>query len=236
MSSGAVVPFDGVVVDSGFNAEPVRHFVRKGPNRKAIKGEDGWSRPLWGQISTLEYMKAGKRLGQRARGKSQAHLIGTWPAKVILARFLRDTVAWRAKNAAGDFFRLMHRSAWSTFRVMTGRMNWHRSQRRPFNPCWIKRPASRNGSGKRLATITFSTATCTSSRSGMGWRWIGTARMIGYGCAPRGTLPNQTTKAICLALLQSSHLRLVPHKAGAKRKISRPLPRPLCKIGHHKMR
>ncbi len=111
LHTGARIPFDSIAVDTGYNTDAAKAWIAAGPRRVGVKGEDGWTRPIWGQIATLSYQATGRRAGQRAKGKKQAHLIGTWPAKRLWFEFLRESLkAHTAPEGATPPYGLVHLS------------------------------------------------------------------------------------------------------------------------------
>jgi len=111
LHTGARIPFDATAVDTGYNTDAAKAWVAAAPRRHGVKGEDGWTRPIWGQLATLNYQRAGRRAGQRAKGKKQAHLIGTWPAKRLWFEFLRVSLqAQQSPEGSPPPYGLVHLS------------------------------------------------------------------------------------------------------------------------------
>lgn len=92
---GKVLPIDMVAVDAGYHTDAAQAFCARRPNRLAVFGRDGWTRPILGRGEAITYTKTGKRSGQASkRADERAYIVGTYGAKATWYGFLRSTLAY----------------------------------------------------------------------------------------------------------------------------------------------
>lgn len=94
---GKVQPIDMTAVDAGYHTEAAQAFCARRPNRLAVFGRDGWTRPILGRGEALRYGKQGKQAGRASkRSDEKAYIVGTFGAKASWYGFLRSTIAYSA--------------------------------------------------------------------------------------------------------------------------------------------
>jgi phage terminase large subunit GpA-like protein len=92
---GKSLPIDMIAVDAGYHTEAAQAFCGRRPNRLAVFGRDGWTRPILGRGEATRYGKQGKRAGQASkRTDDRAYIVGTYGAKATWYGFLRATIAY----------------------------------------------------------------------------------------------------------------------------------------------
>jgi phage terminase large subunit GpA-like protein len=91
---GKSYPVDQVCVDAGYHTEAAEAFCKAHPNRLAVFGRDGWTRPILGRGENLRYETQGKRAGQASKKMlDKAFLVGTYGAKLAIYGYFRSTIA-----------------------------------------------------------------------------------------------------------------------------------------------
>jgi phage terminase large subunit GpA-like protein len=92
---GKVLPIDMIAVDAGYHTDAAQAFCARRPNRLAVFGRDGWTRPILGRGEAISYGKQGKRAGKASvRADERAYIVGTFGAKATWYGFLRSTLAY----------------------------------------------------------------------------------------------------------------------------------------------
>jgi phage terminase large subunit GpA-like protein len=98
---GKVLPIDMIAVDAGYHTDAAQAFCARRPNRLAVFGRDGWTRPILGRGEAIAYGKQGKRAGRASvRPDDRAYIVGTYGAKATWYGFLRATLAYAAAVVA----------------------------------------------------------------------------------------------------------------------------------------
>jgi len=77
--------FDEFGVDSGYRSNVVYDWTRRHPGTRALKGEDGWSRPALSVASDVDVDYRGRRM----KGGAKLRRVGTWPLKSTFYSFVR---------------------------------------------------------------------------------------------------------------------------------------------------
>jgi len=115
LPGGAVRDFDIEVVDSNYNTDAAKAWVRvRGARAIAINGEAGWGKPIIYRATESDLKASGKR---RRYGGVKIWHVGTYPAKAVLvARYAKTLEAtdetgpprgfcWFPEDAEEAFFR-----------------------------------------------------------------------------------------------------------------------------------
>ncbi len=90
---GKLFPVDQICVDAGYHTEAAEAFCKAHPNRLAVFGRDGWTRPILGRGENLRYETQGRRAGQASkRMLDKAFLVGTYGAKIAIYGYFRATI------------------------------------------------------------------------------------------------------------------------------------------------
>lgn len=98
---GRVLPIDMEAVDAGYHTEAAQAYCARRPNRLAVFGRDGWTRPILGRGEALRYGKQGRKAGHASkRAEDKAFIVGTYGAKASWYGFLRSTIAYAAALVA----------------------------------------------------------------------------------------------------------------------------------------
>lgn len=98
---GKVWPIDMTCVDAGYHTEAAQAFCSRRPNRLAVFGRDGWTRPILGRGEALRYGKQGRQAGRASkRADEKAYIVGTYGAKASWYGFLRATLKYAADQVA----------------------------------------------------------------------------------------------------------------------------------------
>jgi hypothetical protein len=69
---GKVLPIDMTAVDAGYHTDAAQAFCARRPNRLAVFGRDGWTRPILGRGEAISFGKQGKRAGQASKRATTA--------------------------------------------------------------------------------------------------------------------------------------------------------------------
>jgi phage terminase large subunit GpA-like protein len=94
---GKVLPIDMIAVDAGYHTDAAQAFCSRRPNRLAVFGRAGWSRPILGRGEAIAFGKTGKRAGQASRRvDDRAFIVGVDGAKSTWYGFLRATLKYAA--------------------------------------------------------------------------------------------------------------------------------------------
>jgi phage terminase large subunit GpA-like protein len=94
---GKVLPIDMTAVDAGYHTDAAQAFCARRPNRQAVFGRDGWTRPILGRGEAIGFGKQGKKAGRASkRDVDRAFIVGTYGAKSSWYGFLRATIAYAA--------------------------------------------------------------------------------------------------------------------------------------------
>lgn len=99
------LPFDvdREFVDAGFNTDAVHHYCKMRPNRRAVFGRDGWTRPAIGRGENLVYERLGSRTGYASKKvDDKAWLVGVDGLKLAWAGFLRSTLRFHNGETEGE--------------------------------------------------------------------------------------------------------------------------------------
>lgn len=92
---GKALPFDQECVDAGYHTEAAQAYCAKRPNRLAVFGRDGWSRPVIGRGEATSYRKTGRKAGQASkRAEDRAYIVGTFGVKASFYGFLRASLVY----------------------------------------------------------------------------------------------------------------------------------------------
>lgn len=92
---GKVLPIDMEAVDAGYHTDAAQAYCARRPNRLAVFGRDGWTRPILGRGEATRYVKLGKKAGQASkRADDRAYIVGTFGAKATWYGFLRASIAY----------------------------------------------------------------------------------------------------------------------------------------------
>lgn len=115
LPGGKRIPYDLEVVDSNYNTDAVKAWVRRRPKALAVNGDAGWNRDIITHTHQSDVSKSGKK---RKLGLRVWH-VGTYPVKSILVSRYGKTAAssdfdedgvprgycWWPINADEPFFR-----------------------------------------------------------------------------------------------------------------------------------
>lgn len=105
MPGGKAVGFDQILVDAGYNTEAAKSFCKRHPRRMAIFGRDGWTRPILGRGQSIDYQGAKSQARRRKRKQKageEAHLVGTYGAKLAWFGFLRSSIDYVQAQLRGE--------------------------------------------------------------------------------------------------------------------------------------
>lgn len=89
LPGGGRWPLDGIVVDSNYNADAAKDFVKRYPQAIAINGEAGWGKPVIYRVQETDHKQSGKK--KRYGGLKIWH-IGTFTVKNTLIASYLNTV------------------------------------------------------------------------------------------------------------------------------------------------
>lgn len=99
---GKAVPVDQICVDAGYNTQAAEAFCSARPNRLAVFGRAGWTRPILGRGESLRYETQGSNTGKASKkAVDKAYLVGTYGVKLTFYGYLRSTIRAAADEAAG---------------------------------------------------------------------------------------------------------------------------------------
>jgi phage terminase large subunit GpA-like protein len=92
---GKVLPIDMEAVDAGYHTDAAHAYCARRPNRLAVFGRDGWTRPILGRGEAIRFNKQGRKAGQATKSADdRAFLVGTFSAKATWYGFLRSSIAF----------------------------------------------------------------------------------------------------------------------------------------------
>jgi phage terminase large subunit GpA-like protein len=93
LPGGREYPLDQICVDAGYHTSAAESFCRGRPNRLAVFGRDGWTRPVLGRGESMRYETQGSRTGQASKKvDDKAYLVGTYGVKLSFYGYLRATL------------------------------------------------------------------------------------------------------------------------------------------------
>lgn len=104
LPGGKAFGFDQVMVDAGYNTEAAKAFCKRRPRRMAVFGRDGWTRPILGRGQAIDYQAARSQSRKRRKKKAgeEAHLVGTYGAKLAWFGFLRSSIEMAKAQLRGE--------------------------------------------------------------------------------------------------------------------------------------
>lgn len=90
---GRGFPVDQELVDAGYHTKAAQDYAAMRPNRLAIFGRDGWTRPILGRGENLKYEQQGSRTGFASKkAEDKAYLVGVDGVKLAFYGYLRSTL------------------------------------------------------------------------------------------------------------------------------------------------
>ncbi|VTO10673.1 phage terminase large subunit family protein [Brevundimonas vancanneytii] len=103
LPGGKSFGFDMICVDAGYNTDSTKAFCRRSPKRIPVYGRPGWTLPILGRGQPIHF-HPGK--GQKARRRKvageEAHLVGTYGAKLSWFGFLRASIEQAEAEQRGE--------------------------------------------------------------------------------------------------------------------------------------
>ncbi len=100
---GKAFGIDQICVDAGYNTEAAKAFCKRSPRRMPVFGVPGWTRPILGRGQSIDYRqaKSSKARGKKKAGE-EAHLVGTFGAKLAFYGFLRASIKYVQAQVRGE--------------------------------------------------------------------------------------------------------------------------------------
>lgn len=96
---GKSFTIDQELVDAGYHTRAAEEYCRRRPNRLAIFGRSGWTRPILGRGENLKYERQGSRTGFASKkAEDKAYLVGVDGVKSMFYGFLRSTLKVAAEE------------------------------------------------------------------------------------------------------------------------------------------
>lgn len=103
LPGGKTFGFDQICVDARYNTEAAKAFCKRASNRMPVFGVDGWTRPILGRGQSIDYQAAKARKGKRRKkAGEEAHLVGTFGAKLAFYGYLRASIEAVKAEIAGQ--------------------------------------------------------------------------------------------------------------------------------------
>lgn len=103
LPGGRSFGFDQICVDAGYNTEAAKAFCRRSPKRLPVFGRPGWSLPILGRGQPIHFSPGrGPRGKRRKVAGEEAHLVGTFGAKLSWFGFLKASIETAEAEQRGE--------------------------------------------------------------------------------------------------------------------------------------
>lgn len=103
LPGGKSFGFDQICVDAGYNTDAAKAFCRRSPKRLPVFGRPGWSQPILGRGQAIHYAPNRRPNARRRRAAGEdAHLVGTYGAKLSFYGFLRASIEQASAEQDGQ--------------------------------------------------------------------------------------------------------------------------------------
>lgn len=103
LPGGKSFGFDMICIDAGYHTEAAKAFARRSSKRLPVFGRHGWSIPILGRGQPIHFDP--RRTGRAKRRKvagEEAHLVGTYGAKLSWFGFLKASIDQAEAEQRGD--------------------------------------------------------------------------------------------------------------------------------------
>ena len=103
LPGGKSFGFDMICVDAGYNTDAAKAFARKSAKRLPVFGRPGWTLPILGRGQAIHFQPGhGPRGKRRKVAGEEAHLVGTYGAKLSWFGFLKASIQQAEAEARGE--------------------------------------------------------------------------------------------------------------------------------------
>lgn len=102
LPGGKSFGFDQICVDGGYHTDAAKAFCRRSSKRLVVYGRPGWTIPILGRGQPIHFDPNRKGRKRKKVAGEEAHLVGTFGAKLSFYGFLKASIAQAEAEQAGE--------------------------------------------------------------------------------------------------------------------------------------